>query len=505
MHKLRLLLSVGTMLGLVAGTAHAARIMDMTGNPDTVTGTGTATLPDGFVEVGSPYSGGQGLETETAVPFAKPQPGTVNMRINLEVNEFPMAAWWSGMNGAGTPASNAGNKQQAFGIAGYIRLDFGLDGETKNGVRYGAFTEVRENNTTNITGSSTPVTTTGAGGTSTGTLTGVSSGFGQSASADAGDNTLFVRQANVYVGTDNLGFIRIGTGIGAQTLFEVGLIDDFDWGGWNQFNGGINAPTNVEPIWPWADDGGEYMAGRIMYVSPVIDGFDFGFAFAPNNSTPFDGSGCSSAFGGVGCATQSSSTLAGDFGRYRNEVGVAARYRNTFGPVGVAVSGIYTTSGVVADAAAASQPFKGLNIGDIGASVQINHQLEVGGNVMWGSFNGNWGLQPVGGATAVAWVAGVKYTIPQLPMTVGTYYFDYKNQGQPGLPTQRNEQGLDVGAVYGLGPGVVLLAEYAWGQRSQGDFNFLTGACGNCSTTAGANLNNKVQVQVLTAGLSVRF
>ena len=199
------------------------------------------------------------------------------------------------------------------------------------------------------------------------------------------------------------------------------------------------------------------MAARIMYVSPVIYGFDMGIAFAPNNSTPFDGSGCSAAFGGVGCATQSSSLIAGDFGRYRNELGVALRYRNTFGPVGVALSGTYTTSGTVADAAAVSQPFKGLNIGDVGASIQFNRQIELAGNVMWGAFNGNWGLQPVGGTTAVAWVAGVKYTIPQLPMTLGTYYFNYKNQGAgpgPGLG-QRTEQGLDVGAVYGLGPGAV--------------------------------------------------
>jgi hypothetical protein len=497
MYKLRLLMSAGTLVGMLAGTAHAARVMDMTGNTETVTGTGLVTEPDGFLQMGSPYSGGQGLETETAVPFSSPQPGAVNMRINLEVNEFPMATWWTGMNGNGT--ATPGNKQQPYGIAGYIRLDFGLDGMTKNGIRYGGFTEIRENNTTNITGSSTAVTTT----TGTGTLTGVSSGFAQSASADAADNTLFVRQANVYAGTDNVGFVRIGTGIGAQTLYEVGLLDDFDWGGWNQFDGGINAPTNVEPIWPWADDGAEYMAARVMYVSPVIDGFDFGVSFAPNNSTPFDGSGCSSAFGGVGCATQSSSTLSGDFtNRYRNEVGLALRYRNNFGPVGVAVSGIYTTSGQVNDAAAASQPYKGLNIGDVGAAIQLNKQIEIAGNVMWGAFNGSWGLQPVGGATAVAWVAGAKYTIPQVPMTLGAYYFNYKNQGQPDLPTQRTEQGLDVGAVYGLGPGVVLLAEYAWGQRYQGDYNFLTGAFGG---QAGANLDNKVQVQLLTAGVSVRF
>jgi hypothetical protein len=493
MYKLRLLMSAGTLVAMLAGTANAARIIDMTGNTQTVTGTGLVTEPDGFLQMGSPYSGGQGLETETAVPFSNPQPGTVNMRINLEVNEFPMATWWSGMNGTGTPASNAGNKQQPFGIAGYIRLDFGIDGETKNGVRYGAFTEVRENNVTSLGGAN-------GGGVTPGST--VASSFAQSASGDASDNTLYVRQANVYLGTDNLGFVRIGTGLGAQTLYEVGLLDDFDWGGWNQFDGDINAPTNVEPVWPWADDGAEYMAARLMYVSPVIDGFDFGIAFAPNNSTPFDGSGCSEAFGGVGCATQSSSTLAGDFGRYRNELGIAARYRNNIGPVGLAVSGIYTTSGKVDDAAAASQPFKGLNIGDVGVALQLNRQLEIAGNVMWGAFNGSWGLQPVGGATAVAWVAGAKYTIPQLPMTLGAYFFDYKNQGQAGLPTQRTEQGLDVGAVYGLGPGVVLLTEYAWGQRYQGDYNFLTGAFGG---QAGANLNNKVQIQLLTTGISIRF
>ena len=499
MRTLKLLLSAGTMLGTFVGAAHAGRITDMTGNPSTPTGVGMATLPDGFAEVGSPYTGAQGLEGEAAVPFSVPAPGTINMRINLEVTEAPQAAWWTGMNGVGTPASNAGNKQQALGIFGWVRLDFGLDGETRNGVRYGAFTEIRENNTTSISGgtASLPgVTSTAATGLAGASVT---SGFAQSASGDSGDNTLYVRQANTYVGTDNLGFLRIGTGLGAQTLFEVGLLDDFDIGGWNAFDSS-SVPTNMAPIWPWADDGAEYMAARIMYVSPVIYGFDMGIAFAPNNSTPFDGSGCSAAFGGVGCATQSSSLIAGDFGRYRNELGVALRYRNTFGPVGVALSGTYTTSGTVADAAAVSQPFKGLNIGDVGASIQFNRQIELAGNVMWGAFNGNWGLQPVGGTTAVAWVAGVKYTIPQLPMTLGTYYFNYKNQGAgpgPGLG-QRTEQGLDVGAVYGLGPGAVLLAEYTWGQKYQGGYDFLTGAS---DTTAG----NKVQAQIATLGMSIRF
>jgi hypothetical protein len=497
MDKLRLLLSAGTMLGLVAGTANATSILNQDGSPATPTGVGQGTLLDGFSEMGGPYSGYQGLEPETAVPWSVPQPGKVNVRINFFANEFPMAAWWTGMNGNGTGAP--GNKQQSYGIYGWVRLDVGLDGETKTGIQYGAFAEFRENNTTNITGSTTPLSVTSPTGTpSTGALTGVSSGFAQGASADSSDNTIYVRHANVYVGTTDAGFLRIGTGLGSQTLYEIGLNDEYGFGGWIDM-ASSNIPTNLAPVWPWADGGNAYMAARLQYVSPVFDGFDFGISFAPTNAPPFDGSGCSTAYGGNGCTTQSTSTLSGDFGnRYRNELGIALRYRNTFGPVGFAMSGIYTTSGRVDDALAASQPYKGLNIGDIGAAIQFNKQIEISGNVMWGAFDGSWGLQPAGGATSVAWVAGAKYEIAQLPATVGAYYFNYKSQGLAGLPTQRTDQGLTVDATYGMGPGVVVIAEYDWGQRYQGDYDFLT-------NTTGTSANNQVQAQAATLGMSIRF
>lgn len=486
MGKLRLLLSAGAMLSLVAGAANAARILGMQGNPATVTGTGLVNQLSGFQQMGSPYTGGQGLEIEPATPWSVPAPGTINMRVNSFVNEFPMYTSFTGMNGAGTPGSNAGNKIQGYGIYGWIRIDLGLDGMTKNGIKYGAYTQIRENNTTAPAG---------------GTLSGATnSGFATNPSVDSLGNTLYVRHANVYIGTDQLGFIKIGTGIAAQTLFETGLNDNFDIGGWISFDG-TNIPANMGPVWPWADEGGEYMAARLVYVSPVIAGFDAGIAFAPNNSTPFDGSGCSTGYGGVGCVTQSSSTFAADQGRYRNELGLALRYRNAFGPIGLAVAGIYTTSGKVN--AVGPQVYNGENIGDIGASVSVNHVWSIGGNVMFGAFNGNWGLQnkPVGLQTsttqAVAWEAGTKYTFLQVPLTIGTYYFNYKYQGQPGIPTQRTSQGIDVGAVYGMGPGVVLIAEYAWGQNYQGGYDFLTQAPG----AAG----NKVTAQVATVGMSVRF
>ena len=242
------------------------------------------------------------------------------------------------------------------------------------------------------------------------------------------------------------------------------------------------------------------MAARIAYVTPEIAGFDAEIAFAPNNSTPFDGSGCSAGYGGTGCATQSSSTSATDQSRYRNELGLALRYRNSFGPVGLDVSGIWTTSGVVNNATGANV-YKGFNIGDIGASMSINHVWSIGGNMMFGDFNGNWGLKPVGGSSAFAYVVGTKYTIMQVPLTIGAYYFNYRYNGlatvRPVGMGERTSQGIDLGAVYGLGPGAVIVAEFAWGQNSQTGYNFLTGTAG----TSG----NTVNAQVATVGMSVRF
>jgi hypothetical protein len=72
MGKLGLVLAAGAMLGLTAGAASAARFMDQPGSPNSPTGTGIVTDAAGFQESGSPYTGGQGLETETAVPWSTP-------------------------------------------------------------------------------------------------------------------------------------------------------------------------------------------------------------------------------------------------------------------------------------------------------------------------------------------------------------------------------------------------------------------------------------------------
>ena len=287
------------------------------------------------------------------------------------------------------------------------------------------------------------------------------------------------------------------------------------------------APSGLTPVWPWGDVGNEYQAARIAYLSPVFRGFDVVTSFAPNN-LPATSAGNTCTSVNTGCITQSSSNATSDLERYRNEFEIGVRYRNTFGPIGLAASGIYTVSsptnaGPFAPGASvpntAALRFNGLNIGIIGAEVTINRYLAIGANTMFGAFNGQWGLQNKAGpgsaafclsatscqtsqTMAIAWVAGARYTIPQLPATVGGSFFDYKYQGQPGLPTQRTSAGIDLGATYGIGPGAILLAEYMWGYNYQGGFNFLTNAD---TTSTGGNQNNKVQEQIAILGIGLRF
>jgi len=546
MRKLRLLLCAGTMASALGGAAFAVEFPPSDGSTpggpiQSPTGVGMITTAIWFHEVTGPYAAGYGQQyTPNAAgyntsPFSTPAPGTAILRVDLQTVALGEGAWWTGMNGSGVSntavlngvtTAAAGNKQAPYAIVGYVRLDLGLDGMSKSGVRYGAFTEIRENTLNpNSTVGSGGASTTSSGAATSNTTTSPSSGT----SAFNGQQTLFVRQAWAYIGTDNAGIVRIGQGFSANSLMETGLNDEFDDGGWSTIGVSGFSPNSNAPVWPWADVGNEYQAGRIAYLSPVVHGFDMVTSFAPNN-LPLTSAGDTCSSVNTGCVSQSTSNAAGDLGRYRNQFEIGLRYRNSYGPIGLAMSGIYTVSAATnagpgapglnsgAPAGTSALRFNGLNLGIIGAEVTVNRYFAIGANTMFGAFNGSWGLQNKAGSggsayclsaslcqtsttTAIAWVAGARYTIPQLPVTLGGSFFDYKYQGQPGLPTQRTSAGLDLGATYGLGPGAVLLAEYLWGYNYQGGFNFLT----NAATGSTASQNNKVQEQLLVAGIALRF
>jgi hypothetical protein len=539
------------MAGALGGAAYAVEFPASDGSTPTgpiqsPTGVGMVTTTSGFQEVGSTYTGGQGQQYTPGAssynlsPFSTPAPGTAILRVDLQMVMFAEGGWWTGMNGSGVsgfPAAGSssngaiagangagGNKQAPYGIIGYVRIDLGIDGMSKSGIRYGAFTEIRENT---LNPNSTGVATNGNAGTvATGNLG--ANTASATASGTSGFNTqqtLYVRQAWAYIGTDTLGLIRIGQGFSANALMQTGLNDEFDSGGWVGAQAGGILPSVTGPTWPWADSGNEYQAARIAYLSPVFAGFDVVSSFAPNNLPATSGGDtCSAVY--TGCVTQSSSNAASDLARYRNEFEIGLRYRNAFGPIGLAVSGVYTHSaatnpGPFAPLGAAGTPvgptnalrYNGLNMGMVGAEVTINKYLAIGANTLFGAYNGSWGLQSKApycasatlcqgsATTAIAWVAGARFTIPSLPSTIGGSFFDYKYQGQPGLPTQRTSAGLDLGATYGLGPGAVLIAEYLWGYNYQGGFNFLTSA----STGTTAAQNNKVSEQIALLGIGLRF
>jgi hypothetical protein len=515
MRKLRLLLYAGTMASALAGTAMAVEFPPSDGSTPTgplqnPAGVGMVTNTSGFQENGSPYTAAQGQQYSPgtssygALPFSTPAPGTVIMRIDFQVVAAAMGAWYTGQNGQGfqgVPAE-VGNKQNPYGIIGYMRIDLAADGMTHGGMRYGAFTEVRENS---------------VGGQVAGTSAANASPTSSGTSADNAQNTLYARNICAYVGSDAAGIFKIGQGscVDTGSAMLTGLNDEFDYGGWDGVAGTFTSA--VAPTWPWPDSGADYMPQGVAYLSPVIAGFDVIGSFNPSNNTAITASAC---VANAGCSAQSSSNLPGDIGRWTNRAEIGLRYRGAFGPIGLAVSGTYAHSGQVQPGPEAPTTgigavrYNPLNFGIIGAEVSINKFFAIGANTMFGAFNGAGVMQakPIAdqssATTAIAWEAGGKMSLPGLPMVFGASYYNFKFQGQPGLPTQRVSQGIDVGGSYGIGPGMVAFGEYLWGANRQGDYNFLTGACGAaavCSNTSYANINNSTQVQIIMAGLAFKF
>ena len=268
MRKLKLLLYAGTMASALGGAAFAVEFPPSDGSTPTgpiqsPTGVGMVTTASGFQEVGSSYTGGQGQQYTPGAssynlsPFSTPAPGTAIFRLDLQTVMFGQGAWWTGMNGSGvgtsatingTTLAASGNKQAPYAIVGYVRLDAAMDGMTKSGVRYGAFTEIRENT----------LNPNSAIGTSSGTVSGTGNGYALSSASSSGTSglntqqTLYVRQAWAYVGTDAAGIVRIGQGFSANALMQLGLNDEFDAGGWVGWQAGGVAPSATGPTWPWA-------------------------------------------------------------------------------------------------------------------------------------------------------------------------------------------------------------------------------------------------------------
>jgi predicted porin len=418
--------------------------------------------------------------------IANPTPGSIVVHLNARVLFAPVAAWSSLDVVRPTPTA-APNKVSNFANVGYMRIYPGMDAVAANGLRYGGSIELRQN----------------FGPTSGSTAN-------SNGSANTFSSTVFVRRAFVYLATDKLGIVRFGQGDGVLGLFDYGVttFQNFDTGGWDgDFQGTVPGNANLTFPFP-ALQGAEYGSSKLVYLSPRLAGFDFGFAYAPNSGALQDGSTTNSltstastlttcAVAASGCATLSTSNVALDGARFRDLIETGVRYRGNIGAVGIYGFGVYTASGHVnVSPPVAGSQFNGLSFGDFGLAATYGG-LTLGGHVMAGKFNGVMALQPKGGVAANAWLIGAQYTTG--PLTAGLSYYVYQSQGSPltvGIG-QRVERGLAVGGNYTLAPGLSLYASYLYGTRHQGGFNFATGAVGAA--------NNDVKTQLIAVGTAVKW
>ncbi|MGC1298471.1 MAG: porin [Alloacidobacterium sp.] len=409
--------------------------------------------------------------------IANPTPGSIVVHLNGRVL-FAGVVESSTLDVFKATPNLPPAKLDAFGTVGFMRIFSGVDAMATNGLRYGASIELRQD---------------------FGPAAGSTANSG--GSANSFSSTVFVRRAFTYLATDKVGIIRLGQGDGPIGLFDLGVttFQTFDTGGWDSDLTGT-VPGNAQLSFPFSSlQGAEYIPSKLVYISPQLAGFDFAFAYAPNNDALNQGPNINSltstaptlttcAVAASGCPTLAASNVALDGTRFRNYTETGVRYQGNVGPVGLYGFGIYVNSGHVnVNPPVAGSQFNGLNYGDFGLAATYGGWT-IGGHATVGQYNGVNGLQPRGGVPANAWLAGVQYTAG--PWVAGASYYVYDSQGSPltvGI-AQRREVGLAVGTTYTLAPGLDLIASYLYGTRHQGDFNFGT------STLGAANNDTKVQL-----------
>jgi outer membrane protein OmpU len=394
-------------------------------------------------------------------------PGQVTVRLNGRVN------WYAGVEASSVDDNSAtGQKTSTTNFLGYLRLYPGFDGVAANGLHYGAAAEIRING-------------------------------GQS----AGDETLYVFQAYSYLGIPKYGQISFGQQNGPSVIFETGTFEGFNDGGWNGDIQGM-IPTVANPVYPFPDSGQLYdqATDKIVYLSPTLAGFQFAAGFTPNET----------AANYTDAVTSSPTSIIG--GQPRNLVDIGGQYSKTFGHLGVQLGVDYTTAGQVAyngtEPTTTPTNYHNLNILGGGATVTFDG-LTIGGSSYYGSYDladgDTFDLEPDGGSNAIAWMAGAQYT--RGAVVIGGSFFRTTQTGDlpggidagsgasitsAGLTTgsQQND-GVAAGLTYTLVPGVSLFADYLYGVREQGGYDFETGNAGTA--------NNHLQSQLFGVGSQIQW
>ena len=455
----KLLLASAATVGLV-GTAMAqtppapTEMLGIPSQPSVYLGGNNALNSDGGPLPTAPYT---------------PTPGTMTIHLNGRV-------WgYFGVQG-GTSSDFAGNKVNPYQMIGYFRLYPGMDALATNGLRYGGIVEIRQN----FVGQTLGLNITAPAGTSN---PGAGAAFSNSTSAASCASTLYVRREAVYLGSDQVGIVRIGQDDGPFSQFDNGVTTfQFGTGAWNG-----DAPDNFVGsgivVFPfWSGIGAEYVPSKVAYYSPRWAGFDFGVSFAPNNGAN-TASVCPVAAAGCQAISTATSPAFGGENRQTNWYEVMGRYQGNFGGLGIYGILGYSGSGHVhvpgstpggLGVGSTTTAYNGFSVGDGGLALTYAG-FTIGGNVLWGAYNGQVALKPQGGVNAVAWVGGVQYAVG--PWTFDASYINYQSQGSAAMinKSQSYNDEFAAGANFAIAPGLTAYAEYLYGQTHQGGVSQITG------------------------------
>ncbi len=360
-------------------------------------------------------------------PMVKPtvEPGKMVVRLDTQV------LFIAGYSSDKANKAANGGKNQPFGFDGYVRLYSTLDAMTTNGIKYGAAVEIRTNSNSG-------------------------KAAGTTGSSNSAAETFYARRAYGYVGTDQLGTIRMGQIDGVLGLLKVGDQQGFADGG---LNGDVPDFTPSISAWQFPFSvGAEYATNKLIYLSPSFAGFDFGVSFAPSQAGLL---GTYSAAGAGGSFSQATAPAGTFDARARNIIELNARYRGNFGAVGVAANVGYVTSGKVNDASAS----RGLSIIDAGAQISAAG-FAFGGHMDTGRFNGQNALSYAGEKDAMMYIIGALYT--NGPYGIGAHYINDSLPGTIGNGVARKTNAGSIGGSWDWAPGAQVFFEAMTGTTTEG-------------------------------------
>lgn len=366
----------------------------------------------------------------------------------------------------GTGIDAAGTKLSDFDFQTLGRIWVGADGVAANGLRYGARLEIR---------------VAGAGTTS-----------------DERGN-IFFRRTTGYLGTPTLGQLRFGSGMvtAVEQMYlghYIGKIGtgtlDGDVPGFLYTGGGGVAATSF-----WFSSSVVNNFAAIGYYTPQFFGFDAGISFGFNNNSFLGNCATSSGTSMVGC-DRISDVGAGNANQLRNIIDAMLRYRGTFGPVGVAVSGGLRHAST-ADAVGGAVPFNNPTVGIIGGEFGFGG-LSVGGNIYFGDANRGFTALPdnpgANNDSMFSWQIGATYTIGA--WSFGAAYHNLKSEGSTAIASDQRDQGFALGLTYNLAPGLALYAEYNYSKVKENgrDFDLQT-----------AGIKDSFKAQGILLGVGVQW